>query len=495
LPHRRFLTAILLTTLLVCFVAAGCKGRRNGHGNAEIAGEKPAVTVEPLPGPKRNVLVITIDSLRHDHVGSYGYTKPTTPRLDAFAETGVRFARAYAPASWTLPSHASLFTGLYPQTNGVEEDRSVLDERLPTLGERLQARGYRTGAVVCAPFLSTNFGLNRGFETYNTDLVSLLPLRGLREKVAPDVTEKGLAWLDETDDRPWFLFLHYWDVHHDYNPPRGYVDLFDPGYEGDEDGLNITEREELKTGFDPRDLAHIVALYDGEIRYTDDGIGMLLDGLKERGLMENTMIFITSDHGEEFLEHGQMAHKKTCYEESVRIPLLASIPWVKAKAPVVEEAVNLIDLMPTILDLLGADRSDLELQGQGLAGLIRDGDPLEPRVLLTETLTGLIPGIESRLRWSAMLTQDGKKLHAMRERTRRGPGKLRWMLFDLPRDPGEQNDVHANRRSVANRLKGRLRATTKKLRDQREKLTVADDTQQELDPQTAEALKGLGYLR
>ncbi|MDP8222036.1 MAG: sulfatase [Candidatus Lernaella stagnicola] len=492
-------TSRIWCVVLLLFVVVSCKPNGNhsrGAGNHDAEGNRTPIAATPLAGPPRNVLLITIDSLRWDHVGSYGYDKPTTPKLDAFGESAVRFQRAYAPSPWTLPSHASLLTGLYPDTHGVDQERSVLGPELPTLGEILQAHGYRTGAVVCAPFLWTFYGLQRGFDTYDTELMDLLPIKSLRRKVGPDVTKRGLDWIDQNRDQPFFLFLHYWDVHHDYNPPQEYVDLFDPGYEGDEDGLRIAEREhgELAPGYPKRDLKHLLALYDGEIRYTDDALGDLLAGLEQRGLMQNTLIWITSDHGEEFLDHGQVAHKKTCYEEVIRIPLIVRIPWMETASSVIDDAVSLLDFFPTALDALGIKTKRFLHQGLSLVPAIAKGKRLERRPLFAETATGVLPTGNKKVHWSAMLAPDGVKLHAIRPYGKRR-GRLKFSMFDLRLDKEEANDVAVNRRQTANGMKRQFRYNKKTHRKIRKSLHVGEDTQKNLDKKLDETLKGLGYLQ
>jgi arylsulfatase A-like enzyme len=485
-PSRIFTIVALILALFI--VAPGCKNK-----GAAPAAEARTATPEPPTGPRRNLVVITIDSLRADHLGSYGYQPPTSPRLDRFAAENIRFERAYATSPWTLPSHASLFTGLYADTHGAQDEKARLLPNAYTLATHLKTRGYATGAVVCAPLLAKYFGLDTGFDTYDDDLISLVPLKARRMKVAPDVTNKALAWIDEKGDQPFFLFLHYWDVHHDYNPPQEYVELFDPDYQGTEQGLDITIRGDLKPGMPPRDLEHIVALYDGEIRYTDDYLGKLLDGMTARGLDENTMIWITSDHGEEFLEHGQMAHKKTCYEESIRIPMLARIPWIDATAKLVDEPVSLVDIFPTVLGFLGDNANGAPLQGVDLSDYLTRGKRVPTRPILAATTQGRVPGRLFDLEWDSLLTKGGSKLHAVRGPRKHATPKL--MLFDLVRDPGEQDDVATRQKSMRGKLGRALRkrkAAHTKLHDA---LGIAVFSEDALDPDLAETLKGLGYLQ
>jgi arylsulfatase A-like enzyme len=437
---------------------------------------------------QRNALLISIDSLRDDHVGCYGYDKPTTPTLDAFARQNVRFAHAYAAAPWTLPSHASMFTGLYPTTHGVERSSRRLNEGAPTLARMLQAAGWQTGAIVCAPLLRAVYGLNQGFGTYDESLVGDSHKKARTAKVGPAVTDKALDWLDRADGRPFLLFLHYWDVHYDYTPPRRYEKMFDPDYRGKLDGADIRHRTDIAPGMNPRDLQHLLALYDAEIRYTDDAIADLLAGLTARGLDRNTMVWITADHGEEFLDHGGTMHGFTVYEDQLRVPLLARIPWLAATAKEIQEHVSLVDLLPTFLDLLNVPAGDRTLHGLSLRPLLTGGE-WERDHILAETAIGRFGGSPAKARWSAMIDQAGGKLH----RVRLNPKESRLMLFDLPTDPGEQRDqaeTEVERRDALRRRLAHAQTAQRQLR-----ATLDASAAAKIDPQMAETLKGLGYIR
>ena len=193
------------------------------------------------------------------------------------------FEHAYAPSPWTLPSHVSLLTGLYPATHGVHHGQAQLNETALTLADLLRERGYATEAVVCAPLLRERFGLNQGFDRYDTELVGRNYLAARRAKVADQVTDKALAAVERADGKPLFLFLHYWDPHYDYNPESRYLAMFDRDYQGPVDGLNIHDRTELAAAMTARDLRHLIARYDAEIRFTDDHLGRLFDGLARLG--------------------------------------------------------------------------------------------------------------------------------------------------------------------------------------------------------------------
>jgi arylsulfatase A-like enzyme len=439
-----------------------------------------------------NAILISIDSLRAEHVGCYGYDQPTSPRLDAFARDGVRFEHAYSTTSWTLPSHTSMLTGLYTDAHGVDSSKRKLKDSAVTLAEVLKQRGYLTGAIVCAPLLNRSFGLWQGFDSYDTKLVPKHGRPAHRARLGPDVNERALEWLDRQPNKPFFLFLHYWDVHFDYDPPKKYVELFDPDYQGKIDGRNIYYRNDIVPGMNPRDLQHLIALYDGEIRFEDDILTTLFDGLAERGLLNNTMVWITADHGEEFLEHGGRAHTCTVHEELIRVPLLAQVPWFTPAQKIVPDVVSLVDLFPTFLELLGVPRPpDLKLQGVSLAPAMQRGERLADRLIMAETVPGRFPtDRKKKFRWAAVIDSKRMKLHQLHVRR----DDLRDLLYNLVTDPGELRDLAAEEEEAE--AVARLRGLYGEAKDQNTALRkeLSLDAMQKLDKQTEETLKGLGYV-
>jgi arylsulfatase A-like enzyme len=319
-----------------------------------------------------NVLLISVDSLRRDHVSTYGYRNRispsaiTTPTVDRLAANGIRFNDAVSSTSWTLPSHMSLMTGLPDMLHGVVNSEKSLDPALLTLAELLQDRGYQTGGFFTGPNLHPYFGFADGFDTYESCSEVAMPLGAFDGMENPDRLEmheashKGLTspvlldrsmkWLDEAAarDDPFFLFVHWWDPHYDYEPPQEYADMFDPDYDGDSDATNFYLGRETKT---PRDMDYVQSMYDAEIRYTDDHIGRLVDHLDTLGLTENTLIVFTADHGDEFYDHGKKGHQRNFYEESIRLPLVMSLPGVLPAGIEIGRMVRIQDLAPTILEV------------------------------------------------------------------------------------------------------------------------------------------------
>ncbi len=363
--------------------AAGARGacRRSAAGLAALAllgacGER---------GPRRpNVILVSIDSLRADHLGCYGYERDTSPRIDRLAAEGVRFETAISTTSWTLPAHAALFTGLEDETHGVVDNGLALAPAHVTLAELLQGAGYRTAGFYGGPYLHPTFGLAQGFELWQS-CMSALPAGASERDVrasamavdapshedvtGPRTAEAVEAWLARDEREPFFLFLHLWDVHYDYIPPPELVERFDPGYDGPVDGRGVASDPALRAGMPERDLRHLVARYDGEIRFTDAILGRILDALAARGLLEDAVVVVTADHGEEFLEHGGTGHQRTLFDEVVRVPLVVWAPGRAARGAVVAEPVRLIDVLPTIARLAGI-KAPLAVQGRDLGPLL-----------------------------------------------------------------------------------------------------------------------------
>ncbi|MHC5209188.1 MAG: sulfatase [Planctomycetota bacterium] len=369
------------------------------------------------PGP--NVLLISIDTLRADHLGCYGYERPTSPRLDELARAGVVYGQVVSPSNWTLPSHASLLTGRMPARHALLDDGVRLDAGVPTLAEGMRAAGYHTLGVVAHVYVSRAFGLERGFDVFDDGLIA----GGTTNPVAAQVVDRVLAHVDEAPPGPLFLFVHLFDPHWSYTPPAPWDTAFtDPDYAGPMDGsyARMIGVEDPGAPIHRADLDQLVALYDGEIASTDAQIGRLLDGLVERGLLEDAVVVVTGDHGEEFKDHGALGHGKTLFEEQLRVPLiLAGHPGLPPGTRR-EDPVSTVDIAPTLLALAGAERR-ADLFGRDLADR-----PAGSRLLVSET------------------QRFGYTMRA----GRLGPHKLirnlttgREAYFDLAGDPGEGTEL------------------------------------------------------
>jgi arylsulfatase A-like enzyme len=300
-----------------------------------------------------NIVLIGVDTLRRDHVGCYGYDRNTTPNVDRLAREGILFENAISQSPWTLPSFATVLTSLYPAQHGGINSRSPIREPLPTLASILRENGYRTGAIINAPYLEKKYKLTQGFDGYR------MPPRTGRD--ADDTTIDALKWIDRKPDKPFFIFVHYFDPHIPYAPPAPYDTIFDPHYRGEiEAAYNPRKLPHFRnTGFKgmrslkPEDWNHIRSLYDGEIAFTDQAIGDLLQGLEERALIRNTLIVFLSDHGEEFFDHQGFEHGHTLYSELIAVPFIVSLPTRLPGGVRLSQQVRLLDVAPTILDLAG----------------------------------------------------------------------------------------------------------------------------------------------
>ena len=315
----------------------------------ESPGDRPALALWGNPvlssrsaqSEHPNVVLVSIDCLRADHVGAYGYSRDTTPRIDAFAADGVLFETAVSTSSWTLPTHMSMFTGLPPSIHGATKTRK-LDETVPYLPEQLAEAGYRVDGLVSVPTLSQEFGFDRGFHTY----------RFLFNARAADTVDAAVDLLRRWDGQSHFLFLHLIDAHWPYSPPREFRTQFD-SRPPDISGL-------LQRVFDdvpPRgqeEIDQAVNLYDGEIAYVDRQLGRFFDEMKETGLYESSLIVLTADHGEAFFEHGYWKHTQTLYEEMVRVPLIVKWPGDSPTGRV-SALVSQVDVSPTVLAAVGLE--------------------------------------------------------------------------------------------------------------------------------------------
>jgi arylsulfatase A-like enzyme len=337
-------------------------------------GQNVAAALPPKRAQINNVLLISIDSLRADRLGSYGNDRSTSPTLDRLAREGARFARAMSTTSWTLPAHMSLLTGRYVLSHGVVDQTDRLSAAVPTLTESLHQSGLTTAGIVSMLFLGTQYGFSRGFDVYDDHTIpSVTEYGALHDEPASVLTDLATTWLRTQGERRFFLFLHFWDVHYDYVPPAPYDSMFDPDYTGRLTGTNFLSNPDVKSSMPRRDLEHIMALYDGEIRWVDDQIARLLAVLDEIGVSDTTAVIVTADHGDEFFEHGGKGHRRTLYREVVHIPLIMRVPGYDP-GRVVDAPVSLVDVMPTVLELTGAAMPP-GMDGVSLVPTLAGGSP------------------------------------------------------------------------------------------------------------------------
>lgn len=342
LTPARALRGAVFGWLAMC-MAVGCEHDLKGQ-----TAERP-----DTPAHSPNILLISIDTLRADHLGCYGYTKDTSPNIDRLARDGTRFTKMTSTCSWTLPSHASMLTGLYPAHHALENDGVQLPREIPTLAEALQHRGYYTVGVVSHLYVSSAFGLQRGFDVFDETLIE----GGKTNPLAEQVVDRVLELMRAAPRERFFAFVHFFDPHWDYTPPAPYNRKFtDPDYRGRVNG-QLTSLLPYRDGRVPMpeaDRRQAIALYDGEIAYTDAQIGRLLDALREEERLENTVIVLTADHGEEFLEHNRLGHGRRLYREQLHVPLIICGHAQFPPGSVRNDLVSLVDIAPTLLALTGS---------------------------------------------------------------------------------------------------------------------------------------------
>lgn len=301
--------------------------------------------------PPPNVLIITVDTLRADHVGAYGSTVTRTPHIDRLAEEAVVFEHASAPMPLTRPSHFSILTSRYPREHGVVNNAMSLPESALTLAEIFAAEGYRTGAFVSVRLLGSGSGAQQGFEDFD------VPER--TQRAAEEAVPLALSWLDEEDERPTFLWLHLFDPHQPYAPAEEYRAGLDPGlveHVPAMDWETLIQFARANEGDIPaRVFEYTKNLYAREVEYTDHWIGELTDGLRARGLLDDTVLVFTADHGEAFENGYFFEHADSLYEGTMHVPLLVRHPSTLVPGRRVAGQVSLIDVAPTVLEAAGLD--------------------------------------------------------------------------------------------------------------------------------------------
>jgi choline-sulfatase len=393
-----------------------------------------------------NLLLVTVDTVRADHVGAYGYGKIETPNLDRLAAQGVRFGNAESPVPLTLPAHATILSGLLPLRHGVRNNGA---ERFPeepaTLATQLAASGYRTGAFIGAFVLDRRFGLARGFDRYDDDIPRERAADLDAERPGRIVTDRALAWLAEKSEKPFFAWVHLYDAHAPYAPP-----------------------EPFRTRYADQP-------YDGEIAEVDAQLGRLLAELERQGVAERTVVAVVGDHGEELGEHGELTHGLLLYEPSLHVPLLLRAPGVLPADWVVETPVSLVDLAPTLAALLERPlpaTASRPLDGRDLSAQLRQRHEPAAEELYAESLYGTCFG------WSPVfaLRRGGMKYIAA----------PRPELYDLDRDPSENSNLEARLAVEGKELATRLAA----LADSGQKAAAPA----EMDAEARARLLSLGYL-
>ena len=392
-----------------------------------------------------NVLLISIDTCRADYLGCYGSSLQATPNIDSFAREGFLFSNAYSPVPITLPAHSSMLTGTIPPYHGVRDNNDYkLAESNETLAEILRSNGYTTAAVIGAFVMHCKFGLQQGFEYYNSNFEKSRSSIGINERRAEEVNHFAIEWLEKNKNKRFFLFLHYFDPHAVYEPPEPFASKFKENP------------------------------YAGEIAYTDHCIGQVLRKLKEEGLYESTLIIITSDHGEMLGEHGAVSHAYFIYQSALRVPLIFRIPD-QENGKRIDAPVGLIDIVPTVCGTLGIEVPD-QAQGEDLSRYFKKNHiPVKDRRLYCESLTPTKYGASPLL---GVVTDRWKYIHTVRPE-----------LYDIIEDPGEAVNLIKQQPEMVWALQDHLRKTVESsARNEKSGTRIT------LDQEDISRLESLGYV-
>jgi arylsulfatase A-like enzyme len=501
---------------------------------ASVACRRPPAST---PAERPNVLLVTIETLRADHVGSYGYPRNTTPNLDRLARQGASFRTVVAQAPFTLPSIASLMTGRTPPAHGVRNHPATLPSEIETLAERFRLEGYQTAAMTRHTWLRNKSGLDQGFAEYhNNKFAAGLDARSL--------SLAAVAWLDRRDrERPFFLWLHFLDPHLPYTPSYPYSVLFGGAHAGDSQvehlsAMTRVERDDFvptpyadlaggphydlvlpqypenrilldlafyrrprgaiffgEERYSRSEVSELIDLYDGAILYTDDNLGRILQAIDELGIRSSTIVAVTGDHGEAFGEHDLwFTHDFTLYDEVLRVPLVLRGPSVPAET-VIEQQVRLMDLAPTLLELSGLSALS-GIEAVSLVPLLRGGAlpflpafaenaPRRPQFPEQERIH--FPG--NRGKWRMVRTERWKLIRVPH------PGGDLHELYDLVEDPLETRNLFAELDGEAKKLLPLLDewiASDPRGAELTE--TAAAEREELLDPAALEQLRTLGYI-
>jgi len=393
----------------------------------------------------RNVLLISIDTCRADHLSCYGYPHKTTPNIDAIADEGILFENVVSPIPLTLPAHSSMLTGTIPPYHGVHHNLEYqLGPSNLTMAEVLKDNGFTTSAVISAFILDSRFGLNQGFDFYNDEFEEKIDGLTIEQRRAEEASRFACDCLDENKDKRFFLFVHYYDPHWPYEPPEPFRSdyLFNP--------------------------------YAGEIAYTDYYIGQVLEKLKELNLYNSTLIIITSDHGESLGEHGEASHGYFIYQSCIKVPMIFKVPG-GPRGKKVSDVVGLIDIVPTLLRFLGIDVPQ-QVQGKDISGYSkRNSSPDEDRLVFCESFCATeyqcnpLLGVVAN-RWKYIQT-------------------TRPELYDLSNDPEERNDLVEGQSQRARIMKDGLEQILQQTVREGE-----SDSKLELDEEARKRLETLGYV-
>ena len=447
----------------------------------------------PTEHKLKHVILVTIDTLRPDFVSSYDNQKAYTPNIDRLAGDGTLFSKVISPAPWTLPSLASVMTGLSPSVHMTINRTSRLPDNLQTLAEYMRDQGYYTIAILSNPYLARPFNLSQGFlefnaypktsigSTFGVKLLKIVIPGKFRAKVTTgDLTELTVKWLKSNYRKDFFLWIHYLDPHAPYAPPKEFLP---PGNPPPTVGTYFDRIRDIRGGFffpSYIEKEWIKKLYGSEVRYVDDNVGKILNTLRELKMYDDSLIILTSDHGEEFWEHGGYEHGHTLYNELLRVPLIIKLPQSRFKGQI-DVMVQTHSIMPTILDLCNINYDAKSLSVSSLSSLWEKN----PAVYVEQPIISSAPiYYEDR---ESLIFDGLKYIHFLITN--------REELYDLTRDPKEQISLAYQNQGALQRARDILRESDAKARKLRQYYHIDKGTQVELDQKTIQELKSLGYVK
>lgn len=420
-----------------------------------------------------NVVLVTVDTLRADRIGCYGNDRVKTPFIDGLAKDGTLFRNVYCQAPTTGPSHSSILTSLYPRSHHVEGNARALDEENLTLPEVLKKNGYATAAFVGVWVLDDRYGFGQGFDHFT---------RSNDEEKPAEVR----AWIDTNKDENFFVWLHIFAPHLPYSPPEPYAVMYDPDYKGEYDGSTekLLEVHDKKIEVPHRDLEHIMALYDGEVTYTDKLLSDTLSVLDDLGLKDDTMVVFTADHGEELYEHDHhFGHSLSVYEPAIRVPLIITYPANYQRGvqngKKLDSLTESIDIAPTILDLLDIHDDEWARQavGRSMLPYMKGGPGSGSTSAYCETFVG--DGKDGWLRKTAVISQPMKLISTENTNVRK--------LYNIDTDPLEHMDLAEERPEELKWMNAKLGSFEARF--------ALPSVSTVPDEETLKRLKSLGYIR
>jgi len=480
--HRSIIMS-LIAALFLCLQSCGDeepaglkkqpKKTNNANKTANKLGKKPNRAGKKGKGFDYNVVLISLDTLRADHLGVYGYNKKVSPKIDKFAKASIVFNNAYSHAPWTAPAHAAMLTSLYPSVLGLKKYPTVgrIADKVETMAEYFKSQGYRTYAVTEGGWVHARFGFDQGFEKYFQSAKHV---------------QKGVInakkWIQENKKDKFFLFFHTYDIHR-YNPPaefrKGIVPEEKHRFAEDKTlakNIQLLENEEFLKTINEKDKEYIVSLYDASIKYVDNYVGQLIEYLGKSGLLKNTIVVITSDHGEEFWENGRTGHGYTNREEQIKVPMIIYHPKMTAGRR--RGVFRHIDLLPTLAKCLNRPVRPSWL-GQSYVDYM-----MNPKKKMKDRFNFCEAGHKN---YKSIQTSKWKLVQFKGEKIPK--------LYDLKNDPKEIKSVFKDNEAVMRPLKQTLTEIIKINRKLQPSFTEKGDKTPAMSKKLLEQMRKLGYVK